>query len=152
MYISQAYYWGCSPVLIMTWFPGNVLVRVRAVPDKGWRSYCISVLTGGMPLGLGDLPRYFPSQRRRLNLCVGPLVTTTFVECGGAECNRLITWDNIQTRELQYMQGTFYTSGIGNVSGMDCVHVPLWITYVGDRCRQLLWGVMTGFRNPGSCW
>ena len=40
------------------------------------------------------------------------------------------------------MQGTFYTSGIGNVSGMDHAHVPLWITYVGDRCWQLSWGAM----------
>ena len=28
------------------------------------------------------------------------------------------------------MQGTLYTSGIGNISGMDCVHIPLWITYM----------------------
>ena len=25
--------------------------------------------------------------------------------------------------------------------------VPLWITYMGDRCQQLLWGVVTGFRR-----
>ena len=35
------------------------------------------------------------------------------------------------------MQGTLYTSEIGNMSGMDCAHVPLWITYVGDRCQQV---------------
>ena len=46
------------------------------------------------------------------------------------------------------MQGTLYTSGIGNMSGTDCAHIPLWITYMGDRCGQLLWGVVTGFR----CW
>ena len=50
------------------------------------------------------------------------------------------------------MQGTLYTSGIGNISGMDCVHVPLWITYMDGRCQQLLWGVVTGFRHQQVLW
>ena len=50
------------------------------------------------------------------------------------------------------MQGTIYSSGTGNVSGMDYVHVPLWITYVGDRCQQLSWGVMTGFWHQWVPW
>ena len=50
------------------------------------------------------------------------------------------------------MQGTIYTSGIGNVSGMDCVHIPLWITITDGRCRQLLWGVVTGFRRWRVPW
>ena len=50
------------------------------------------------------------------------------------------------------MQGTIYTSGIGNVSGTDCAHVPLWITYMGDRCQWLLWGVVTGFRHRWVLW
>ena len=50
------------------------------------------------------------------------------------------------------MQGTLYTSGIGNISGTDCAHVPLWITYMDGRCQQLLWGVMTGFRHWQVLW
>ena len=50
------------------------------------------------------------------------------------------------------MQGTLYTSGIGKISGTDCAHVPLWITYTDGRCRQLLWGVMTGFRRRRVPW
>ena len=38
-----------------------------------------------MLLGLDDLLRYFPSRRRRLNLCVGPPVTTAFVKRDGVE-------------------------------------------------------------------
>ena len=42
MYISWAHYWGCSPVLITTWFPGIILARVRTVPDT-----VAAVATGG---------------------------------------------------------------------------------------------------------
>ena len=50
------------------------------------------------------------------------------------------------------MKGTLYTSGIGNISGMDCAHVPLWITYMGGRCWWLSWGVMIGFRRWQVPW
>ena len=50
------------------------------------------------------------------------------------------------------MQGTLYTGGIGNISGTDCAHIPLWITYMDGRCQQLLWGVMTGFRHWQVPW
>ena len=50
------------------------------------------------------------------------------------------------------MQGTLYTSGIGNISGTDCAHVPLWITITDGRCWRLLWGVMTGFRCQRVPW
>ena len=50
------------------------------------------------------------------------------------------------------MEGTLYTSGIGNMNGTDCVHIPLWITYVVDRCQWLLWGVVTGFRHRRVPW
>ena len=50
------------------------------------------------------------------------------------------------------MQGTLYTSGIGNISGTDCAHIPLWITYTDGRCRRLLWGVVTGLRHQQVLW
>ena len=112
-----------------------------------------------MPLGPGYLPRYFPGWRHGLNSCIGPLVTTAFIERSEmemvkcqAECSRLITWDNIQTKELQYMQGTLYTSGIGNVSGMDCTHVPLQITYTEWQVSAVVMGFITGFRHQWVTW
>ena len=48
---------------------------------EGQHSKCSSILISGMLQGSDVLSRYYLSRRHRLNSCVGPLVTTTFVEC-----------------------------------------------------------------------